>query len=309
VSEPNRPPPVHLRLSVTDRCNLRCFYCMPSRGVPEVPHHRLLSLEELGFLAGVIHRALNLEKIRITGGEPLVRRGVAALLPMLPGVPDLAMTTNGVLLCEMAAELARAGLSRVNISLDSLDDSVLRRITRRDVTLSMVENAVKSALHNGLAPVKINCVALRGVNDGELGRIAEWGAGLGAHVRFIEHMPRAVPKAGGETVLRDEIAALAGGGKPLGREGTEETWMRSDGVRFGIIAPVSGHLCRTCRRVRLTAQGMFLPCLSGVGAEDLKTPLHEGASLEELARLVVSATERKHERGFCHSLPMWRIGG
>ena len=302
-----RGAPRHLRLSVTDRCNLRCFYCMPAQGVPEVSHEDLLSLEELARLTCVIHSALNLEKIRITGGEPLVRKGLAGLLPLLPDVPDIAMTTNGLLLCEHAGELALAGLSRVNISLDSTMDAVLSRIARREVTLGAIEAAVRCAIEAGLSPVKINCVALRGINDGEFGALVEWGARMGVHVRFIEHMP--LGDEGGDTVLRDEIAWLAGGGEPVGRHGTEETWVRPDGLRFGIIAPVSGHLCPTCGRVRLTAQGVFMPCLSGAGAVDLRPLLMSGATETELRGVILDAVATKPERGNCHSLPMWRIGG
>jgi cyclic pyranopterin phosphate synthase len=302
-----RGVPHHLRLSVTDRCNLRCFYCMPAQGVPEVSHDNLLSLEELAGLTCVIHRTLNLERIRITGGEPLVRKGLSNLLPLLPDVPDIAMTTNGLLLCEHAHELARAGLSRVNISLDSTKDSVLTRIARREVTLDAIEAAVRCAIGAGLTPVKINCVALRGINDGEFGDLVEWGARMGVHVRFIEHMPQGGEEGG--TVLRDEIARLAGGGEPVGRSGTEETWVRPDGLRFGIIAPVSGHLCPTCGRVRLTAQGVFMPCLSGVGAVDLRPMVLSGATETELRGVILDAVAAKPERGNCHSLPMWRIGG
>ncbi len=293
---------------MTDRCNLRCFYCMPPSGVPEIAHQDLLSLEQLAFLTGVVDRALDLSRIRITGGEPLVRRGITSLVAMLPRVPDMAMTTNGLLLCEFAAELAKAGLSRVNVSLDSLDDSVLSRITRRDVTVGVVENGIRCAFSAGLNPVKVNCVVLRGVNDGELGRIVEWGEGMGVHVRFIEHMPHS-RDGYRETVLRDEIAALAGGGKPEGRHDTEETWVRADGLRFGIIAPVSGHLCPTCGRVRLTADGVFMPCLTGVGSVDLKPALLGGASEEELRGMILEASVKKPGQGSCHSLPMWRIGG
>ncbi len=307
MSENVRGAPHHLRLSVTDRCNLRCFYCMPALGVPEVSHEDLLSLEELAHLTCVIHRALNLEKIRITGGEPLVRKGLSNLLPLLPDVPDIAMTTNGLLLCEHARELALAGLSRVNISLDSARDTVLTRIARREVTLGAIEAAVRCAHDAGLSPVKINCVALKGINDGEFGCLVEWGARMGVHVRFIEHMPHGDEEGG--TVLRDEIARLAGGGEPVGRQGTEETWVRPDGLRFGIIAPVSGHLCPTCGRVRLTAQGVFMPCLSGVGAVDLKPMVLSGATETELRSIILDAVAAKPERGNCHSLPMWRIGG
>jgi len=302
-----RGAPHHLRLSVTDRCNLRCFYCMPVDGVPEVSHDNLLSLEELARLTCVIHGALNLEKIRITGGEPLVRKGLSNLLPLLPRVPDIAMTTNGLLLCDHARTLALAGLARVNISLDSTKDSVLTRIARREVTLGAIEAAVRCALEAGLSPVKINCVALRGINDGEFGDLVEWGARMGVHVRFIEHMPHGDEQ--GETVLRDEIASLAGGGEPVGRQGTEETWVRPDGLQFGIIAPVSGHLCPSCGRVRLTAQGVFMPCLSGAGAVDLKPMVLSGATETELRSVILDAVDAKPERGNCHSLPMWRIGG
>lgn len=303
----SRGLPHNLRLSVTDRCNLRCIYCMPQEGVPEVAHSELLSLEELARLAHAVHGVLKLGKIRITGGEPLARKGLPNLLPLLPRVPDLAMTTNGLLLCEHARELAMAGLSRVNISLDSTRDSVLTRIARRKVALCDIEAAVRCATDAGLTPVKVNCVALGGVNDAEFSDLVEWGAGMGVHVRFIEHMPHGTLQA--KTVLRDEIARLAGGVAPVGRNGTEETWERSDGLRFGIIAPVSGHLCSTCDRVRLTAQGVFMPCLTGAGSVDLRPLLRAGLSETVIGGVVLDAVAAKPERGNCHSLPMWRIGG
>ncbi len=308
ITEDGRRPD-YLRLSVTDRCNLRCIYCMPPDGVPRVGHDDLLTLEQTARLVGDIHSILGLRRIRITGGEPLVRKGVAGLISILPPGPEITMTTNGLLLCETAAELARNGLSRVNISLDSLRDDVLRAVTRRETSLEAVERGIRCAVEAGLGPVKVNCVVLRGVNDDELSRMVEWGAGMGVHVRFIEHMPLADGNPVRETVLRDEIAGLAGGGSPGRVIGTEETWTRGDGLSFGIIAPVSGNLCRDCRRVRLTARGVFMPCLSGVGKVDLRPLVLSGAGREDIVRRVIGAVNLKPERGDCRSLPMWRIGG
>jgi cyclic pyranopterin phosphate synthase len=282
---------------------------MPPGGVPEVGHGDLLTLELTARLVRTIHRVLGLSKIRITGGEPLVRKGVAGLISILPRGPEVSMTTNGLLLCESAAELAVNGLSRVNVSLDSLRDDVLRMITRRDASLEAVERGIRCARNAGLAPVKVNCVVLRGVNDGELSRMVEWGAGMGVRVRFIEHMPLADGDPVRETVFREEIADLAGGGNPTGTSGTEETWTRSDGLSFGVISPVSGNLCRDCGRVRLTAQGVFMPCLSGVGKVDLKPLVLSGAPEAEIEGAVTRAVSRKPQRGDCRSLPMWSIGG
>lgn len=282
---------------------------MPPGGVPEVAHGDLLTLEQTARLVWTIHGVLGLRKVRITGGEPLVRKGVAGLISILPRDPEIAMTTNGMLLCERVEELAVNGLSRVNVSLDSLRDDVLRMITRREASLEAVERGIRCAQRAGLAPVKVNCVVLRGINDGELARMVEWGARMGVHVRFIEHMPLAEGDPVRETVFRDEIAELAGGGFPEGVSGTEETWTRGDGLSFGVISPVSGNLCRECRRVRLTAQGVFMPCLSGVGKVDLKPLVLSGAGREEIERAVTEAVNRKPERGDCRSLPMWSIGG
>lgn len=305
----------YLRLSVTDRCNLRCVYCMPPKGVTLVPRDRVLTVEETVRLTGIITAALGIRKIRVTGGEPLVRRGVTDIIRGISslGVPELVLTTNGVLLEAMAEELAGAGIQRVNVSLDSLRDKRLDRITGKNMKLSRMEAGIRAAAGSGMSPVKVNCVVMRGWNDDEIPDFLRWGERMGLTVRFIEHMPSRMV----EDVLvpRDEIIERAGVLGTVERlengGGTAGLYMiRGTGIIFGIIAPLSDNMCRTCSRVRLSAEGTLYPCLSVDTGTSLRELLRNGSeeeSIAEAARRTVFSKPVSH--GGCFQTKMWKVGG
>ena len=301
----------YLRVSVTDRCNLRCIYCMPESGIPHIDHSAILRLEEIQQLVQLIHRALNLRKIRITGGEPLVRRGIVSLVEGISPLSETVMTTNGILFPEFASDLSAAGLSRVNISIDSLKDEVTREVTRRDVTLRMVEKAIESAKENNLNPVKVNCVVLKGVNSEEPAEMINWADNMGVTIRFIEHMPMTgsvcshVP---GEEILKGIMEEL-GPVERTATEGTADMYSTLSGTRFGIIAPVGGGMCANCTRLRLTAEGELLPCLAGGESLDLRDMLRSGSKDSEIITAVHALVAKKPHHGACGGVSMWRIGG
>lgn len=297
----------YLRVSVTDRCNLRCIYCMPEAGVPCMPHSEILRLEEIHQLTLLVHSVLGLRKIRVTGGEPLVRRGVVQLVSKLSSICETTLTTNGFLLPAFAKDLAAAGLSRVNISLDSLRDEVIQRVTRRNVSLDTVENAIDAAKNAGLTPVKVNCVVLEGINTGEIADMIHWAAAKGVVLRFIEHMPMEGSVCGyfsGDSILRE-----AGPVKYLHTSGTATMYETSEGLSFGIIAPVCTDMCRTCTRLRLTAEGELLSCLAGGEALDLKSLLRSGVSEDVIKKEIEELVLGKPRKGQCGGVRMWRIGG
>jgi cyclic pyranopterin phosphate synthase len=301
----------YLRISVTDRCNLRCIYCMPESGIPHISHSDILRLEEILYLTKLIDKALDLRKIRITGGEPLVRHGIVTLVEGLSALAETVMTTNGILLPEFASKLRKAGLSRVNISIDSLRDDVLENVTRRRTTLDMIESAIVSAGENSLNPVKMNCVVLDGVNTGELAAMVRWAKDMAVTMRFIEHMPMTGSLCGyvsrGE-ILR-EISGELGQVERIFTEGTAEMYSTRSGEQFGIIAPVEGEMCADCTRLRLTAEGELLPCLSGGESINLRAMLRNGSSDSEIIESVVCLVKRKPHHGACGGVRMWRIGG
>jgi cyclic pyranopterin phosphate synthase len=305
----------YLRLSVTDRCNLRCVYCMPPSGVELVSHDDILSVEETVRLAGIITRALGIRKVRITGGEPLVRKGVTEIIRGISrfGVEELALTTNGILLGGMAEELSGAGVRRVNVSLDSLRDERIGRITRSRVTLSDIESGIRRAADAGMTPVKVNCVVIRGWNDDETVDFLRWGRDMGLTVRFIEHMPSMLPVE--SFVPRDEILDRASAlgtvhrmepeGETAGRYRIGDT-----GMVFGIVAPHSDDICRTCRRIRLSAEGVLYPCLSRSAGTPLRDLLRRGSDDEKISETVRETVLRKPEgHGGCFQTEMWKIGG
>lgn len=301
----------YLRVSVTDRCNLRCIYCMPEEGIPHINHDSILRLEEIQQLTGLIHQALGLRKIRITGGEPLVRRGIVSLVKGISPLAETVMTTNGIQLPEFASELEAVGLSRVNISIDSLKDEVIRKVTRRDVTLNMIEKAIESAKENNLNPVKLNCVVLKGVNCGELADMVRWATDMGTTMRFIEHMPMTgsvcshVPH---DDILQ-EVSRDLGSSEFTGIEGTANMYETMSGIRFGIIAPIGGGMCANCTRLRLTAEGELLPCLAGGESLNLRNMLRSGREDGEIISAVHDLVAKKPHHGACGGVSMWRIGG
>ena len=293
-----------LRISVTDRCNLRCTYCMPAEGLPWVPRDQLLTYEEHARFAALCVERYGFTGIRITGGEPTVRAELVRLVELLaPLGVELALTTNGIRLAELAAPLAAAGLDRVNVSLDSLCADTFRALTRRD-DLDRVLAGIDAALAAGLAPVKVNCVVIRGVNDGEVVDLAAFARAHGVELRFIEFMPL---DATGEwsmdaVVPAREILERIDAVFPLenalvtGAAHTEpaESFRYADGTgSVGVIASVTDPFCATCDRVRITADGKFRTCLFAPDETDLRALLRGGASDEELAASVEAAVAEK----------------
>ena len=296
----------NLRLSVTDRCNLRCDYCMPEKEYVWLPRADLLQFEEIGRLADVFG-ALGADRIRLTGGEPLVRHDLPELVKILAGkawLRDLAMTTNGVLLEEHAAALRAAGLHRITVSLDTLQPERFRKLARFD-ELPRVLRGIEAAAGAGFASLKIDSVVIRGVNDDELGPLLERAKGWGAEIRFIEYMDvggatrwsrdRVVPR---EEMLRT-IAQSHGGIEPVAERSSApaERFRLADGTTFGIIASTTAPFCSACDRSRLTADGLWYLCLYAARGLDLRKPLREGASAQELRALIASAWAGRSDRG------------
>jgi len=255
----------YMRISVTDRCNLRCIYCMPPEGVSWIPHENILSFEEIERVVSAT-ATVGMRKIRITGGEPLVRRGIVQLverLASIPGIDDIAMTTNAILMPQFAEPLARAGLQRINVSLDTLDPERFAHITRFD-SLGKVLEGIEAAERAGLAPIKINAVVLRGINDGEVVDLARLTLEHPWHVRFIEAMPLGgnLPVEGDGFIPADEIMGRL---TPLGEleacsgpggNGPARYFKLPDARgTVGVISPMSHFYCDSCNRVRLSADG------------------------------------------------------
>jgi len=295
-----------LRLSVTDRCNLRCAYCIPEETPQFQPREELLTFEEMERLASLFCK-LGVTKVRLTGGEPLLRRDLyrlVAALDGIDGVVDLALTTNGIFLREQLDGLIAAGLRRVNISLDTLRRERFRLLTRR-AGLSKVLDAINAARESELWPVKINVVPMRGFNDDEFIAFGALARELGVIVRFIEFMPleagdlwsRDLMVPGAE--VRAAFEHAWGGLEPVDPNHPSETAERfrfRDGVgEIGIISPVTRPFCGACNRARLTADGKLRTCLFSLAEIDLKGPLRAGASDEHLIELIVGAWRRKEE--------------
>jgi cyclic pyranopterin phosphate synthase len=293
-----------LRISVTDRCNLRCTYCMPAEGMHWLPRSELLSFEEIERVARLVVERFGFTSIRLTGGEPTVRARLPLLVERLAALDvDLSLTTNATSLGLIAHDLAAAGLRRVNISLDSLRRDRVIELTRRDC-LDQVLDGIGAALDAGLAPVKVNAVLVRGVNDDEVIDFASFGRERGVNVRFIEFMPL---DASGEwtaakVVSRDEILAAIDAVYPLepradvDRDGPEpaETWSYRDGRgEIGVIASVTNAFCGSCDRVRLTADGQLRSCLFALDETDLRALLRGGGSDDDLAAAVARCVHSK----------------
>jgi len=294
----------YLRISITDRCNLRCVYCMPEEGVPALGHGEVLSYEEVLRVVRVA-AAGGIKKIRLTGGEPLVRKGVAGLINQIaavPGIEDLSLTTNGALLGAMAEELKEAGLTRINVSLDSLDPARFRELTRGG-DLRTVLDGIEKAQALGFSPIKINVVSIRGINEDEAAGFARLTLDKPWHVRFIEFMPigaramwdetRVVPTS--ETM--GKITAAFGELKPVKgsiKDGPAKMYALPGAAGLlGFISPLTNHFCSYCNRLRLTADGKLRPCLFSENEIDLKTPMRTGCEDAELARLIGVAIGEK----------------
>ena len=304
VDTRNRPLR-NLRVSVTDRCNLRCSYCMPEADYVWLPREDILDFEEIGSLVDVF-ADLGVDKVRLTGGEPLLRRGLAALVAQLapkPRISDLALTTNGVLLADQAHELKSAGLHRITVSLDTLRHDRFKALARYD-ELDRVLAGISTAgpLFPGL---KIDTVVIRGVNDDELGALIDFGREHGAEVRFIEYMdvggathwtPERVVS---RTAMLDTLGRSHGPATPIVEHTSApaDRYRFADGTVFGIISSTTQPFCRDCDRSRLTADGLWYLCLYATRGVDLRKALRSGASPDELAALIRSVWERRTDRG------------
>jgi len=304
-----------LRISVTDRCNFRCTYCMPmeifGRDHAFLPHDQVLTFEEIARTARVFV-ALGVEKLRITGGEPLVRRDLPGLIAMLSatrrpdgGPIDLTLTTNGSALRALAGPLAEAGLRRVTVSLDSLDDAIFSAMNGIDFPVARVLDGIDAAIEAGLAPVKVNMVVRRGVNEASILPMAGWARETGVILRFIEYMdvghsngwrlddvvPAATIVASIASTWPVEPAEPAYRGEVAGR------WRYADGVgEFGVISSVTQPFCRDCTRARISAEGRLYTCLFAVGGEDIRELLRSGASDLELTDAIEAIWLRRGDR-------------
>jgi len=285
-----------LRISVTDRCNFRCTYCMPAEGMDWHPRHELLTFEELARVAAVCVEHFGFDSIRLTGGEPTVRAGLPVLVEQLAALPvDLSLTTNGSTLRTQARDLKAAGLGRLNISLDSLHVDRFAALTRRD-ELPRVLDGIRAAVDAGFDPVKVNVVVVRGVNDDEIVDFARFGRDEGVTVRFIEFMPLDADHrwSPGQVVPSAEIVAAVDAVFPTEpvRRGSEpaERHRYLDGAgEIGVIGTVTEPFCSSCDRVRLTADGQLRACLFATDETDLRTLLRGGATDDDLA-VAVAAT-------------------
>jgi GTP 3',8-cyclase len=293
----------YLRISLTDRCNLRCVYCMPEQGVPKLFHEDILTYEELLRLAR-ISVSLGIEKIRLTGGEPLVRKNIGDMVKALgeiPGIRDISLTTNGVLLGEQAQNLWDSGIKRINVSLDTLDPENFSRITRFPY-FDQVWEGIRQAEQIGFSPIKINVVALKGINDDEILAFGRLSIEKPYHVRFIEFMPMG-PENGWSTerfLSSEDIfnqLQVLGPLSPVNGQGLDGPAKRMafEGARgeIGLISPISEHFCPSCNRLRLTAEGRLRVCIFSDDETDLRTLLRNGASDEELEKVIRSAITQK----------------
>ncbi len=296
----------NLRVSVTDRCNLRCQYCMPEEEYVWLPREDILTFEETGELVDIFTE-LGVDKVRLTGGEPLLRRNVETLVRLLaknPSVTDLTMTTNGVLLAEQAQALYDAGLHRVTVSLDTLKPERFRALTRRDSHGKVLEG-VDAVGRAGFKGLKIDTVVMRGVNDDEVVDLIEYGKRVKAEVRFIEYMDvgGATQWSMDQVFSRADILGVLGEYygriEPIVEESSApaDRYALPDGAVFGIIASTTAPFCRQCDRSRLTADGMWYLCLYALKGIDLRKPLREKASREEIKALIAPGWQARRDRG------------
>lgn len=296
----------YLRISVTDRCNLRCLYCMPEEGMKFMEQDRLLSYGDILEVAASAAR-LGIRKFRITGGEPLVRPGLEELvagLSALPGVDDISLTTNGILLAPQASKLKEAGLKRVNISLDTLDATRFKFIARRG-DLHRVLEGVQAAAEAGLTPIKLNCVLLKGVNEDEIATFLNLSREQPLHVRFIEYMPighddegwrkHYLPLSRVLEVAEELGYALRRVEGPAG-SGPSDNW-RIEGAAgtFGLIHPISEQFCKNCNRLRLTADGNLKPCLYWVDELNVRQALGSAEAMDRLFCKAMAIKPENHE--------------
>lgn len=315
----------YLRISLTDRCNLRCIYCMPLEGEKKLRHKDILRYEELLRIARIAIK-LGINKIRLTGGEPLVRKGVQEFIPMLTslsGLDDVSITTNGVCLKDNLETLKAAGINRINVSLDSLKRLNFKLITRFDY-FNEVWEGIEKARDMGFYPIKINIVVMKGINDNEVLDFARLAIDQPYHIRFIECMPIGLQTNSTAFVSNSEIEkALVNTFGPLiplshGQNDGPAARFRFDGGKgeVGFISAISDSFCKDCNRLRLTADGMILPCLLSNTEVDIKEPLRRGCLDEELIKVFLKAVDLKppsHPLNLEHEQMVYRkmcsIGG
>ncbi len=315
----------YLRLSVTDRCNLRCVYCMPEGGVPKLAHRDVLTYEEVLRLANVVTQ-MGISKIRITGGEPLVRKDILYLcdhIARISGVQSLSITTNGLLLAPYAKDLWAAGIKRINVSLDTLNPQKYATITRRD-SFQEVWRGLETALEIGFNPIKLNVVVMHGVNEDEIEALGRLTYTYPFHVRFIEFMPFHAENHAHRFLSADEVEKRLCRVAPLNPVPSRHTNGPARHYRFsgakgkiGIISPVSHHFCLTCNRLRVTADGKLRTCLFATEETDLRAPLRRGAPADEIIAVIrnaIASKPEKHALGSdafrkCINRPMFAIGG
>ncbi len=301
-----RRPITYLRVSVTDRCNLRCVYCMPEAGLPWIAKPDILSFEEIVTIVRAA-AGIGVRSIRLTGGEPLIRRDLDRLVAMIarvPGIDDIALSTNALLLADQAPALAAAGLRRVNISLDTLHEDRFTAIARRP-GLQRVLDGIDAAIAHGLGPVKLNCVVMRGANDDELEAFAAMTRERAVHVRFIEVMPveENVGLQRDAWVSSDEVLGrlralgeLRPVPNPHGNGPARTFAFEGAPGTVGVISPLAHDYCETCNRVRLSADGRLKLCLFGDHLIDLRTPLRAGGGEPAIVELLRGAMHVKPER-------------
>ncbi|MGM0688978.1 MAG: GTP 3',8-cyclase MoaA [Bacillota bacterium] len=306
----------YMRISVTDRCNLRCIYCMGDEGIVQLPHSEILSYEEIlkVITAGA---ELGISKLRITGGEPLVRKDIVNLIDRIaaiPGINDLAMTTNGILLHHYAAALKKAGLNRVNISLDTLNPDRYREITRCG-ELKQALKGIKSALEHGLNPVKLNTVLMKGINDNEVLDFLKLTLEKPLHVRFIEYMPIGdhsrcyrdyyLPLSFIEETARNSGLQLLPVPLPGGAGPAESYTIPGSMGTIGLIHPISKHFCDSCNRLRLTAEGNLKACLYWQEESPVRPVIDDKKALQALIQEVLNGKPVEHQMdsdGTCGSV-------
>lgn len=315
-----------VRISVTDRCNFRCQYCMPAEGLPWLNRDELLTYEEITRLVALL-ASMGVHDVRLTGGEPLVRKELWRLVESLSAIEDvhdLSLTTNGYLLARQVEDLVRAGLRRVNVSLDSLAPDRFFQLTRRDSLHQVLEGLEAAQRHPELRPIKVNVVALKDFTEDEVLRFAEFARQNPYEVRFIEFMPLDADRTWtrDKVLANAEIVKLIDAVYPLeavGRErhGTARRYRFADGTgEMGFISPVTEPFCGDCNRIRMTAEGQMRTCLFSMSETDLRSPLRDGASDAELEQIVRDAVWRKelkhhvNDPGFVQpARSMSRIGG
>ena len=323
-----------VRVSVTDRCNIRCFYCMPAGDVAFAPRSELLAFEEIARVVSILV-SQGVHDVRLTGGEPLVRRDLPRLVAMIaaiPGLKDLAMTTNGILLPQLAGELRAAGLRRLNISLDTLNEATFKQISRRD-GIDRVLAGIEAAIDTKFDQIRLNALAIRGITENELVSLVEFAAARFLTMRFIEYMPLDADRAWHERdvlsgdeileIVRSHFGEIVAVAPPTASQPSQDYELLdlpsgSDGKRprIGVIRPVTAPFCGDCDRLRLTAEGTIRNCLFSTDEWALKSLLRGQASDEEILACILEAVFHKraghliNQVGFAQpDRPMYRIGG